>query len=204
VREAVEAEIDMVQVRERDLSARQLAALVRAMVADAKGSRTRILVNDRLDVALAAGAAGVHLRSDSISPARARTMAPPGFLVGRSVHDAAEAGQLGGDLDYVVAGTVWPTPSKPTGPAAHPLLGTDGLAAVVHASSVPVLAIGGVTLERISQVAEVKAAGIAAIGLFMPPRARADMTAEHTPHALRDLAAAARAIYDAAARSHPR
>jgi thiamine-phosphate diphosphorylase len=183
----------MVQVRERDLSARELAVLVRAMVVLAKGSNTRILVNDRLDVALAAGAAGVHLRSDSISQSRARSLAPPGFLIGRSVHNAVEASRTGGDVDYLVAGTVWATRSKPLG---HALLGTDGLAAVVHASAVPVLAIGGVTVERTSQVAAAGAAGIAAIGLFMPSDAPADKTAEGTPLSLHDRAAAVRARYD--------
>jgi thiamine-phosphate diphosphorylase len=192
VRDAIDAGIDMVQVRERDLAARELAVLVRAMVALAAGSNTRILVNDRLDVALAAGAAGVHLRSDSIAPEQARSMTPSGFLIGRSVHNAAEASQAGGDVDYLVAGTVWATPSKPPG---HALLGTDGLAAVVHASEAPVLAIGGVTVGRIAQVAAAGAAGIAAIGLFMPSVTVADKTAEGTRLSLRDRVAAVRARY---------
>jgi thiamine-phosphate diphosphorylase len=201
VRAAIEAEIDMLQVSERDLSARQLAVLVRAIVVLANGSNTRILVNDRVDVALAAGAAGVHLRGDSISASRARSMAPPGFLIGRSVHDATEASQVGADLDYLVAGTVWATPSKPPGQA---LLGTEGLAAVVRASTVPVLAVGGVTAERISEVAASGAAGVAAIGLFMPSNPAADKTAERPGRSLRDRAAALRARYDEVVRPHLR
>ena len=104
------------------------------MVALARGSQTRIIVNDRLDVAIAAGAAGVHLRSDSVPPANARALAPAGFLIGRSVHNAVDARRFGGDVDYLVAGTVWATPSKPAG---HMLLGVDGLAAVVRAASSP-------------------------------------------------------------------
>jgi thiamine-phosphate pyrophosphorylase len=186
-----------VQVRERDLPGSDLATLVRAMVALARGSHTRILVNDRLDVAIAAGAAGVHLRSDSVAPAIARTMVPPGFLIGRSVHDAIEAGNFGDVVDYLVAGTVWPTPSKPMAPGAdYHLLGVDGLTAIVRASRAPVLAIGGVTLERIPQVAQAGAAGLAAIGLFMPSRARADKGAECTVGSLHQLAAALRARFD--------
>jgi thiamine-phosphate diphosphorylase len=162
------------------------------MVVLARGSHTRIIVNDRLDVAIGAGAAGVHLRSDSISPKQARTLAPPEFLIGRSVHGADEASQFGSDVDYLVAGTVWATPSKP---ADHPLLGAAGLATVVRASRVPVLAIGGVTLERMPRVAGAGAAGIAAIGLFMPAVTRADKGSERTAGALHDVASAVRARY---------
>jgi thiamine-phosphate diphosphorylase len=202
-----------VQVRERDLPGRELVALVRALVALADGSPTRILVNDRLDLAIAAGAAGVHLRGDSIAPAKVRTVTPPGFVIGRSVHDADEARRLDGDVDYFIAGPVWPTPSKPTGPVAHALLGTHGLAAVVAAARVPVLAIGGVTLDRIAQVAATGAAGIAAIGLFMPHVSPADKTTAHRTspgdspsglQTLRGLAAALRARYDEVNRLHHR
>jgi thiamine-phosphate pyrophosphorylase len=201
VRAAIEAEIDLLQVRERDLSARQLAVLVRAMVVLANGSHTRIVVNDRVDIALAAGAAGVHLRSDSISPSRARSMVPPGFLIGCSVHNAAEASRAGADVDYLVAGTVWATRSKPAG---HALLGTDGLAAIVQGSTVPVLAIGGVTVERTAEVTAAGAAGIAAIGLFMPSDTAADKTAERPERWLHARAAAVRAGYAEVRRRHLR
>ena len=163
---AVEAGVDVVQVREPDLDARELAALVVDAVAAVRGSRTRLVVNDRLDVALAAGAGGVHLRASSIPPARARAIAPAGFSIGRSVHAAAEAVSVAGDVDYLIAGTVWPTGSKPAQP---PLLGPAGLAALAAAVRVPVLAIGGVTLERVGRVAGCGAAGVAAISLFLRP-----------------------------------
>jgi len=188
-----------VQVRERDLPACELATLVRAMVALARGSQTRILVNDRLDVALAAGAAGVHLRSDSVAAAAVRSMVPSGFLIGRSVHSVEDAVQAGGSVDYLVAGTVWATPSKPVGCT---LLGVDGLAAIVKASNVPVLAIGGITLERIPQVAHVGAAGIAAIGLFMPPGTPADKKAERRAASLHAVVTAVRARYDSIVPPH--
>jgi thiamine-phosphate diphosphorylase len=126
-------------------------------------------------------------------------MTPPGFLIGRSVHSADEANQVGSDVDYLVVGTVWATPSKP---AEHPLLGAEGLAAVVRASDVPVLAIGGVTLERIPQVASAGAAGIAAIGLFMPPVTGADKRSERLARSLPEVAAAARARYGEATPPH--
>jgi thiamine-phosphate pyrophosphorylase len=163
-RRAIEAGIDFIQIRERDLDAARLSALVEQTVRVTRGSRTRVVVNDRLDVALACGADGVHLRADSVSPARARALAPAGFLVGRSVHQVAEAIAAAADVDYLIAGTVFPTSSKPS---SHPLLGTDGLAAIVRGVSVPVLAIGGVTADRIGRVSETGAAGVAAIGLFL-------------------------------------
>jgi thiamine-phosphate pyrophosphorylase len=171
VRYAIDAGIDVVQVRERDLESRALADLTCELIAlIPSGATLRVVINDRLDVALAAGAAGVHLRSDSMSPSAVRSMAPPGFLIGCSVHGPSEAAAVGADADYLIAGTVWESGSKPGG---HPVLGSDGLAAVVRAARVPVLAIGGVTAERAADVAAAGAAGIAAIGLFIgsdPPK----------------------------------
>lgn len=161
---AADAGIDVVQLRERDLDAALLFDLASASVAAVRGSSTRIVVNDRLDVALAAGAHGVHLRGDSLAPAVVRRLAPPGFLVGRSVHSVDDAVRAGTDVDYLVAGTIWATPSKP---ADHRLLGVDGLAQIVAAVHMPVLAIGGVTPERLAAVGQAGAHGFAAIGLFI-------------------------------------
>ena len=161
---AVRAGVDLIQIRERDLDARSLARLVEDAIAVARPAGARVVVNDRLDVALACGAEGVHLRGDSLPPRAARTLAPPGFLIGRSVHGVAEAARVAGEVDYLIAGTVFATPSKPPD---HPLLGLDGLAAVVRAVRVPVLAIGGITLERLPEVAATGAAGVAGIGMFL-------------------------------------
>lgn len=161
---AARAGVDLIQIRERDLEARALARLVDDAIAAAGTSGARVVVNDRLDVAIACGAAGVHLRSDSIAPSAARRLAPSGFLIGRSVHSVAEAEQVAADVDYVIAGTVFATASKPPG---HPLIGLGGLAAVVRAAKVPVLAIGGITIERLPEVAATGAAGVAAIGMFL-------------------------------------
>lgn len=163
---AAAAGIHVMQLRERDLSGGDLERLVQRCVAATRGAPTRILVNDRLDVAIAAGADGVHLRGDSFEPARARTLAPPGFLIGRSVRSAQEAASVsaGGGADFLIFGAVFETPSKPP---AVPLAGPDGLACVVEAAGVPVLAIGGVSAETMPTLARTGVAGFAAIRLFL-------------------------------------
>lgn len=169
-RYAVDAGVDLLQIRERDLDAGPLARISEDIVRLAEGSRTHVIVNDRLDVALAAGAAGVHLRSDSAAADTVRAVAPRPFLIGRSIHGAAEAAEVAGAVDYIIAGTVWVTPSKGS---EHPVFGLDGLAAAVRAARVPVFAIGGLTPERLPLVAAAGAAGAAAIGLFMAPQGAA-------------------------------
>lgn len=160
---AVDAGIDLFQVRERELEAGDLARLAADVVRLAAGSRTRVVVNDRLDVALASGAAGVHLRSDSMPADAVRRLAPPGFLVGRSVHRADEA-VAAGKVDYLVAGTVFASASKPPG---SPVIGLAGLAEIVEAVEWPVLAIGGMSIARAAEVAAAGAAGLAAVELFI-------------------------------------
>lgn len=161
-RYAVEAGVDAIQVRERDLGARDLAELVTGLLQVARGTQTLILVNDRLDVALACGADGVHLRADSVAPAVVRRLVPQGFIIGRSVHSVEEARAAPG-ADYLIAGTVWETASKPAG---APLIGIGGFASIASAVRIPTLAVGGVTIERAGDIAGVGGAGIAAIGLF--------------------------------------
>ena len=162
-RHACSAGVDLIQIRERDLDAADLARLVGDVLAVARGTPTRVVVNDRLDVALACGAHGVHLRGDSIPVEAARRLAPTGFLIGCSVHGVDEARRARG-ADYLIAGTVFTTASKPPG---QPLLGADGLRSIVTVSEVPVLAIGGITEDRIDQIAAAGARGFAAIGLFV-------------------------------------
>ena len=165
-RYAISAGVTYLQVRERDLETADLAAIVEDLVALARGSQTRVLVNDRLDIALACGAAGVHLRSDSASPAAVRTIVGPGFVIGASVHTLDEAVSAADSVDYLTVGTIWPSASKEFATAP---LGTAGLAQIAKAVGVPVLAIGGVTRDRLAEVAAAGAAGAAAIGLFIGP-----------------------------------
>ncbi|HEY7449708.1 MAG TPA: thiamine phosphate synthase [Vicinamibacterales bacterium] len=162
---AAAAGVNLIQIRENDLDSRTLCELVRSCVRAAAGSQARVVVNDRLDVALAGGADGVHLRSDSPAAVRVRQVVPARFLVGRSVHGAEEAEKAAaeGGLDYLIAGTIFPSGSKPgqTG-----FLGLDGLQAVVRRVTLPVLAIGGVTTETVADVAGTGVRGVAAIGMF--------------------------------------
>jgi thiamine-phosphate diphosphorylase len=161
---AARAGVHLVQIREPDFSGCDLLRLVDAAVLAVEGTRARVLVNDRLDVALAAGAHGVHLRSDSVAASRVRAVAPPAFLIGRSVHSPEEAERVArdGGLDYLIFGTVFSTSSKPGVDAA----GAGPLGAVCAAVTLPVLAIGGMAPERLDAVAESGAAGLAAISLF--------------------------------------
>jgi thiamine-phosphate diphosphorylase len=161
--EAIDAGVDVVQIRERALEAAELASIVVESVKRAKGTTTRIVVNDRVDVAMACGASGVHLRGDSLPTEKVRALVPRDFLIGRSVHAISEA-VLAGPVDYLIAGTVWPTTSKS---AAALLLGPEGLVAIVSAVNVPVLAIGGVTGERLPALVAAGAAGAAGIELFL-------------------------------------
>jgi thiamine-phosphate diphosphorylase len=162
---AARAGIHLIQIRERDMSDDALLTLVAQAVEAVRGTRARVLVNDRVDVAIAAGAHGVHLRGDSAPAIRVRSAAPPAFLIGRSVHSCDEVSQLRdeGGLDYLLFGTVFETASKPDQEAA----GVDRLAAaVIAAKRLPVLAVGGVTRGTVSRLAPSGCSGFAAIGQF--------------------------------------
>lgn len=171
VRRAAASGVDLIQVRERGISDRDLLALTRRALAAAKGSRARVLVNARTDIALAAPADGVHLPAASPAAPRVRAVTPPGFLVGRSVHDLDEAlaAEQQGGCDYLVFGTVYPSASKPAG---HRVAGVDALARVCAAVRLPVLAIGGIERDRLPEVAAAGAAGVAAIGAFVTLQGR--------------------------------
>ena len=159
--------VHLVQVRERDLDGGPLTRLVTACVDAVRGTRARVVVNDRFDVALAAGAHGVHLRGDSFPASRIRAYAPRGFLIGRSVHSVSDAvlAAKGDAVDYLIYGTVFASGSKPNRPAA----GLRELSAVASATRLPVLAIGGMTMGRIADVMRAGAAGVAGISMFDMP-----------------------------------
>lgn len=182
---AAEGGIDLVQLRERDLDAGPLADLAARCLEAVAGSATRIVVNERLDVALACGVHGVHLRSDSCLPARVRPLVPSGWLIGRSVHGVAQAVEYGPDCDYLVFGTVFPSRSKPAAPAT----GVGPLADACRRVATPILAIGGVGLAEIPEVARAGAAGFAAIGLF---------AGQPDPESVTRVARAARQAFDTA------
>jgi thiamine-phosphate pyrophosphorylase len=166
IRAAAAAGVDWVQIREKDLPARELLGLVRDAVALAS---VRVIVNDRLDVALAAGAAGVHLGHASV-PAREVVRwcragnAPADFLVGVSCHSlegAQEAESAGASYTYF--GPIYETPSKIPFGKPH---GVEELAQVAKAVRIPVIAIGGVNESNAAECIRAGAAGIAAIRMI--------------------------------------
>lgn len=170
------AGVDWIQIREKDLAARQLAELTREAIARTRvsvsGRPVRVIVNDRLDVAIAEGADGVHLGETSLPVADvamwAKRMHPVGagrrFSIGASCHslEGARAAVRDG-ADYIFFGPVFATPSKTK--FGEPQ-GVKKLAAVCGAMDVPVIAIGGITLENAGDCIAAGAAGIAAIRLF--------------------------------------
>jgi thiamine-phosphate pyrophosphorylase len=163
VKRAFELGVDLVQVRRRHSSGRDLEGFVRGLVDEIPGARERILVNDRLDVALSAGAAGVHLGSDGLPVGAVASATPAGFLVARSTHSRAEVEEAArAGASFVVFGPVFATPSKP----GHPGVGLEALAEVVSSVDIPVFALGGMTPGRVFDVARTGACGVAGISVF--------------------------------------
>lgn len=170
---AIDAGIDWIQIREKDLPEAGLLSLTQEAVRASRAQKTRVIVNDRLEVAIAAQAAGVHLSGTS-RPAREVVAwcrngnAPHEFSVGVSCHsleevrEAADAG-----ASYAIFGPVFDTPSKR---AFGQPAGIAQLAAACAAVTIPVLAIGGVDLQNAGECLHAGAAGIAAIRMFQDAR----------------------------------
>ncbi len=159
---AVAAGAPVVQVRAKGSTDRELYAFARAVVEVCAAAGATCLVNDRVDVALAAGADGTHLGADDLPLAAARRVAGPGHLLGGTARDPARARLLVAEgADYLGVGPAWPTATKTGLPDA---LGPAGVRAVAMAVDVPVIAIGGVTAERVADLLAAGAAGVAVVG----------------------------------------
>lgn len=148
---------DFIQIRERDLSARDLVALTQRVISRV---RAKVLVNDRTDVAIAAGAAGVHLRSGSVAPRRIKMLRP--MIVTVACHRLSDFTSIG-EADFALLAPIFRPLSKE---ASEESLGLERLRSCVSVSPVPVLALGGITPANAAACVEAGAAGVAAITLF--------------------------------------
>jgi thiamine-phosphate pyrophosphorylase len=165
VERALAGGVRAVQLREKDLGGRELLELARKMRALASRYGAKLLINDRADIALAAGADGVHLGEASIPPEEARRLLGPGKLIGCSAHSAERlAAAEAGGADFAVFGPVYFTPSKaPYGPP----LGVDTLRRACASVRIPVFALGGVGAENIEEVIAAGADGVAMISAIL-------------------------------------
>jgi thiamine-phosphate pyrophosphorylase len=157
--------------REKDLSVQEQMALARSLLPVARKWNARLTVHGGVPTAVAAGADGVHLAAGG-DVTGARAVLGPGALVGLSIHSVAEARSLDPNfVDYAIAGPIFETPSKP---GYGPALGPEGIRAIAGAARVPIIAIGGITPERATEVMRAGAAGVAVMGSVMRARDPAD------------------------------
>jgi thiamine-phosphate diphosphorylase len=177
VGEAVAGGVSMVQLREKTMPAADLLALARRLKAATRG-RALLIINDRVDVALAVEADGVQLPENGLPTRIVSRLVGKYAVLGRSVHDAesAQAASREG-ADFVIAGTIYKSPSKPDAkPAGHALISE-----MTKDSSLPVLAIGGVTAEKVPELVKAGAAGVAVVSAITSaedPKAAAEALTE--------------------------
>ncbi len=161
VRAAIRGGASVVQLREKTATTREMVELGQALYEVTRQAGIPLIVNDRLDVALAVGAEGVHVGHDDMPVSLARRLIGPNLILGASPETLGEARQMERDgADYLGVGDVYGTPSKSD--AGTPI-GFHGLTEVIRAVSIPVVAIGGITLENAGAVIQAGAAGVAVI-----------------------------------------
>ncbi|MCL5005905.1 MAG: thiamine phosphate synthase [Acidobacteria bacterium] len=169
---AVEAGVDLIQLREKDLPTRGLAELAEAAVRVCRGTETKIVINDRLDIAMGVGADGVHLSGQSLPVEIVRSEAGKNFLIGVSCHsldDAVRAETAG--ANYILLGPIFETPSKLR---YGPPLGIAKLSEVAKRTTIAVFALGDVTVERTAACLAAGAKGVAGIRIFQDCPSLAD------------------------------
>ena len=175
VREALEGGVTLVQYRAKTASSAEMYAEALQLKALCDSFNVPLIINDRLDIAMAVGAAGVHLGQDDLPCAAARKLLGEDYIIGVSAHNPAEAKTaLQSGADYLGCGAVFGTATK----ADVQKLGTDGLAAICKAKGLPVVGIGGVTADNYREVRAAGADGAAIVsGILAQPDIRATVRA---------------------------
>lgn len=175
VREALEGGVTLVQYRAKTASSAEMYAEALQLKALCDSFKVPLIINDRLDIAMAVGAAGVHLGQDDLPCAAARKLLGEDYIIGVSAHNPAEAkAALQSGADYLGCGAVFGTATK----ADVKKLGTDGLAAICKAKGLPVVGIGGVTADNYREVRAAGADGAAIVsGILAQPDIRATVRA---------------------------
>lgn len=175
VREALEGGVTLVQYRAKTASSAEMYAEALQLKALCDSFNVPLIINDRLDIAMAVGAAGVHLGQDDLPCAAARKLLGEDYLIGVSAHNPAEAkAALESGADYLGCGAVFGTATK----ADVKKLGTEGLAAICKAKGLPVVGIGGVTADNYREVRAAGADGAAIVsGILAQPDIRATVKA---------------------------
>lgn len=175
VREALEGGVTLVQYRAKTASSAEMYAEALQLKALCNSFKVPLIINDRLDIAMAVGAAGVHLGQNDLPCAAARKLLGEDYIIGVSAHNPAEAkAALQSGADYLGCGAVFGTATK----ADVQKLGTDGLAAICKAKGLPVVGIGGVTADNYREVRAAGADGAAIVsGILAQPDIRATVEA---------------------------
>ncbi|MDR1565763.1 MAG: thiamine phosphate synthase [Treponema sp.] len=165
VEAAIEGGVTMVQLREKDASGREFFDIAREILALTRSKGIPLIINDRLDIALAAGACGVHFGQSDLPCLEARRLAGKDFIIGVSAHTPEEALAAQRDgADYIGAGAVFPTGSKADVSA---VIGIEGIRAVAGAVKIPVVGIGGINPGNAAFVTAAGAAGVAVISAIL-------------------------------------
>ena len=181
IQQAIDASVDLIQIREKDLATRPLLELACRALELAKGSQSKILINDRVDIALAGRLDGVQLGHHSVEIDTVRNqLGGMNLMIGASVHSMDEFLQAATQgASFATLGPIFATPSKA---AYGPPLGLELLTTVCQRASIPVFALGGIGLENYPSCLAAGAAGVAAIRLFQTPE-----TLDRAVHGIHDF-----------------